>query len=231
MNDHRLSQRKGEDANKDGSCGSLRAFSHSSMPYLIPSETIRVEQDVKKSRFIATVGRAENKACAVAFIEAVRTEFPDATHNCWAYVAGPPANTLAIGMSDDGEPHGTAGRPMLNVLQHKNIGEIVVVVTRYYGGVKLGAGGLVRAYGGAVQQAIDVLPVRERVDYRQGRITVTYALENPIRHLLETLKLPVIRAEYKDQVILNLNVPEPTIATLTERLSQEMAGSAQVEWD
>ncbi len=201
------------------------------MSYPIPSETIRVEQDVKKSRFIATMGHAENRACAVAFIDAVRTEFPDAAHNCWAYVAGPPANTLAVGMSDDGEPHGTAGRPMLNVLQHKGIGEIVVVVTRYFGGVKLGAGGLVRAYASTVQQAIDVLPVHERVDYRQGRITVSYAHENPVRHLLDTLQLSVIQAEYGDQVVLNLKVPELAIATVTERLSQEMAGSAQVEWD
>ena len=210
---------------------SLRAFAHSSMSYPIPSETIRVEQDVKKSQFIANMGRAENRERAVAFIEAVRTEFPDATHNCWAYIAGPPANTLAIGMSDDGEPHGTAGRPMLNVLQHKNIGERVVVVTRNFGGVKLGAGGLVRAYASTVQQAIDVLPVHEKVDYRKGRINVSYALENPVRHLLETLQLPVLQAEYGDQVILYLQVPEPAIATITEHLSQKIAGSARIEWE
>ena len=200
------------------------------MAYFIPTDTIRVEQEVKKSRFITTIGRAENKACAVAFIERVRIEFPDATHNCWAYVAGPPANTLAIGMSDDGEPHGTAGRPMLSILQHKGIGEIVVVVTRYYGGINLGAGGLIRAYGGAVQQAIDALSVQERVDYKHGRICLSYALESPVRHILETLQLTVGQAEYRDRVILSLSVPERTIAALVDRLSQETTGTAQIEW-
>jgi len=86
------------------------------MAYLVPARTVRVELEIKKSRFIATVGRAENRVAALTFIDAVRAEFPDATHNVWAFVAGRPGNTLDIGMSDDGEPHGTAGRPMLNVL-------------------------------------------------------------------------------------------------------------------
>ncbi|NLG62975.1 MAG: hypothetical protein GX539_12100, partial [Candidatus Cloacimonetes bacterium] len=100
---------------------------------------------VQRSRFIATLAHAPDVESARAFIEEVRAEFPDATHNCWAFVAGPPGSTSHVGFSDAGEPHGTAGRPMLDVLLHSGIGEVAAVVTRYFGGVKLGKGGLVRA--------------------------------------------------------------------------------------
>jgi uncharacterized YigZ family protein len=200
------------------------------MSYPVPARTIRIEQEIRRSRFIATVGRAEHKAQVVALIEAVRAEFPDAAHHCWAYVAGPPGNTLDIGMSDAGEPHGTAGRPMLNVLQQKGIGEIVAVVTRYFGGVKLGTGGLARAYAGAVQQAIEALPLMERVDYRPGRIVVPYALENTVRHLLETMHLPVVDAAYGDRVVLHVRVPAPAQEELERMVRSQTMGEGQVEW-
>ena len=102
----------------------------------------------------------------------MNVEFPDATHNCWAYVAGPPASTGRVGMSDAGEPHGTAGRPMLTVLLHSGVGEIAAVVTRYYGGIKLGTGGLVKAYGGAVLAALEALPRVERIDYVDAALSI-----------------------------------------------------------
>ena len=160
--------------------------------YLVPADTIVVRQELKKSRFIASAGRASNKAEAVSFIQSVRRTFPDASHNCWAYIAGEPNNTVAIGMSDDGEPQGTAGKPMLNVLQHKGIGEIVVVVTRYFGGVKLGAGGLVRAYSNAVQAVMEQLPLAEVVAVKEAQLQFPYAHESAIRRLLESLGIIIV---------------------------------------
>ncbi|MEH6457607.1 MAG: YigZ family protein, partial [Cocleimonas sp.] len=118
--------------------------------YKIPAKQHRHETIIKRSRFITTIAHASSADEANAFIASIKKEFPDASHNCWAYVAGPAADSAKIGMSDDGEPHGTAGKPMLNVLLHSDIGEIVAVVTRYFGGTKLGPGGLVKAYSGSV---------------------------------------------------------------------------------
>ncbi|HEX4932653.1 MAG TPA: YigZ family protein, partial [Gemmatimonadaceae bacterium] len=102
--------------------------------YPVPAERVRAELVIERSRFICTMGRAETSEAAHAFVKEVQGEFADATHNCWAFVAGAPGSTARIGMSDDGEPHGTAGRPMLTVLMHSGVGEVVAVVTRYFGG-------------------------------------------------------------------------------------------------
>ena len=106
--------------------------------YPIPASLHRVEQEIERSRFITTVAPAPTVEEAKAFIARIREEFPDANHNCWAYVVGPPGSTGMAGMSDDGEPHGTAGRPMLTALLHGNVGDVAVVVTRYFGGTLLG---------------------------------------------------------------------------------------------
>ncbi len=139
----------------------------SSTRYPIPAGRARVEEVILRSRFITTAGPAANVDEAKAFIAEMRAEFADATHNCYAFAAGPPGSTAMAGMSDDGEPGGTAGRPMLAVVLGSGLGDLVVVVTRYYGGTKLGTGGLVRAYSGGVKAVLDVLPVREKVTYRR----------------------------------------------------------------
>ncbi len=201
----------------------------SDTPYHIPARTHRVEQELKKSRFIATLGHAQDTASAESFIAGVRLEYPDASHNCWAYMAGKPGNTLNIGMSDDGEPHGTAGRPMLNVLQQNTIGEIVAVVTRYFGGTKLGAGGLVRAYSGAVAKAMDTLPVKERITYVSVKLNFSYAHENPVRHLLGELELEIEDAQYGDTVVFALQVPSYLISPLEDQVRELTAGAVAVE--
>ena len=117
--------------------------------YLIPAQTFRNTEEIKHSRFITTVGHAPTVEAARSFVTQISQEFSDASHNCWAYVVGP-GTTSQIGMSDAGEPHGTAGRPMLMVLSHSGVGDICAVVTRYFGGKLLGKGGLVKAYSGGV---------------------------------------------------------------------------------
>ena len=168
--------------------------------YPVPAARHRVEECIQRSRFICTVQRAITPEAAQAFIKEMNVEFADATHNCWAYVAGPPGSSDRIGMSDDGEPHGTAGRPMLTVLVHGGVGEITAVVTRYYGGTKLGTGGLVKAYGGVVQLALATLPREERVDLVSVQVTVGYpniaAMQRASRHAapLKHRRLPADHA-------------------------------------
>jgi len=122
---------------------------------------------------------------AQELIRAVRNEFPDATHHCWAFVAGPPGTTAHIGLSDDGEPHGTAGRPILNTLLHAEVGEVVAVVTRWYGGVQLGKGGLGRAYAGAVTRALETLPTTRRVELVPVEIRVGFEGADPLFRFLD----------------------------------------------
>ena len=113
---------------------------------------------IKRSRFLTQIARTGTPEEARAFIERIRSLNTDATHNCWAFVAGPPGSTARIGCNDDGEPHGTAGRPMLQILLHSGVGQICAVVTRWFGGIKLGTGGLVRAYQDSVSNCLASLP-------------------------------------------------------------------------
>lgn len=126
--------------------------------YPIPAQSFRSELEVERSRFITTVQEVISQAAAQLFVAELKAEFPNANHNCWAYLIGPPGSTDQIGLSDDGEPHGVAGRPMLTTLQHSGLGDTAVVVTRYFGGIKLGKGGMVKAYTAAVQTALEQLP-------------------------------------------------------------------------
>jgi uncharacterized YigZ family protein len=197
--------------------------------YAIPARPHRAEQVIERSRFIATVGHAADAAAARAFIDVVRGEYPDATHNCWAYVAGPPGSTSSMGMSDAGEPHGTAGRPMLDVLLHSGVGEVVVVVTRYYGGVKLGRGGLVRAYGGSVQDALAGLPLARRVELAKLRVTVAYADVALLRRLLDEAGGEALEERYEDVVTCTVQVPLPALAGFRRQLVDRSAGRARLQ--
>jgi len=180
---------------------------------------------IDRSRFICTVERVQSVEEAQAFIRAMNTEFADATHNCWAYVVGAPGSTDRIGMSDDGEPHGTAGRPMLTVLQHCGIGEIAAVVTRYYGGTKLGTGGLVKAYGGAVQEALLTLLVAERVETVTATFEVGYAQIGAVQQLLPTLEAEVQAQDFGALATFTVQLPRSEAAALEEAVGNLTRGS------
>ncbi|AEY00125.1 hypothetical protein GU3_01840 [Oceanimonas sp. GK1] len=139
-------------------------------PYLVPAASVVWEQEIKKSRFIACLAHTPNVEAAKAFIERLRSEYPGAGHHCSAFIAGAPSDSQVLGFSDDGEPSGTAGKPMLAQLQGSGIGEITAVVVRYFGGIKLGTGGLVRAYGSSVGGALAELPTMEKVI--EGRLAL-----------------------------------------------------------
>lgn len=194
--------------------------------YRVPAGTHRVEQEISRSRFITTVGRAATAEEAQAFIRAVAAEFAGATHHCWAYVAGPPGDTGRIGMSDAGEPHGTAGRPMLNALLHAPVGDVVAVVTRYYGGTKLGTGGLVRAYGGGVQAALATLPTVERIEYVPMVITLDYARLAALQQVCADHEAEILEQTFTDQVRVSLRLPDGNAARFTAAVLDATRGQA-----
>lgn len=196
--------------------------------YLVPAATHRVEDGVRRSRFVTTAGRASTPEAAHAFIDAVRRELPDATHHCWAFVAGPPGSTSHVGMSDAGEPHGTAGRPMLAVLLHNDVGEIVVVCSRWFGGVKLGTGGLARAYARGVSHVLESLPTSELVSRVALVATVAYQDVDGLRLLSERHGALVERESYGAAVEYRLAVPLPEVQRFRAALAELTNGRATV---
>ncbi|MDG4868456.1 YigZ family protein [Guyparkeria sp. 1SP6A2] len=175
--------------------------------FFTPAETLERELEVKKSRFIARAGLVSDREEALAFVESVRADYPDARHHCWGYLVGNPSTAASAAMSDDGEPSGTAGKPILNVIQHKGIGDVIVVVTRYFGGIKLGAGGLVRAYSGSTQQVLAELALTEHRPRRIHPLCFDFSREQPLRHWAEQHDARLLDVEYGPQVTARLSVP------------------------
>lgn len=182
-----------------------------SKDYPIPAESIEREIDIKKSRFIARVASVNSREEAMAFLEQARADFPDARHHCWAYQIGRPGAATQAAMNDDGEPSGTAGKPILNVIQHKDMGDIMVVVIRYFGGIKLGAGGLVRAYAGATEAVLSDVTRRTQVPVRRLAITLDFALEQPVRHWCGQHEAHVEDVGYGEGVSMQVAVPEASV--------------------
>ncbi|HPQ96511.1 MAG: YigZ family protein [Thiothrix sp.] len=196
--------------------------------YQIPAATVEHEQVIRKSRFITFIGHAPDARAAQDFIADIRTRYPDARHVCWAYIAGEPGNTTAISCSDDGEPGGTAGRPMLNVLQHGEVGEIVAVVVRYFGGIKLGAGGLVRAYSSSVSLAMKQLESCRRVAQASLMLVLPFALEDAVRRALQQQGAAIGGADYGQQLTLACTCAQERLETLTAALNALGRGQVQV---
>ncbi len=192
--------------------------------YKIPATLYRTEETIKRSKFIATVAHASTTEDAKVFISAIKSEFQDASHNCWAYVAGPPGDTARVGMSDDGEPHGTAGKPILSVLLHSQIGEIVAVVTRYFGGTKLGTGGLVRAYSSSVKNAIAGLSITEKKDVLSLTVTFDYSKLSAAKLLIGSFNCEIIEENYETKVSLKIEIPKANIDSFTRAITDLARG-------
>jgi uncharacterized YigZ family protein len=169
--------------------------------YPIPAQETRVEIRVSNSRFIATVAPVFSVEEARAFISKVKEEFSDASHNVPAFLVGYGPSVTAH-CSDDGEPSGTAGRPALAVLQGSGLGDIAVVITRYFGGTKLGTGGLVRAYGDAVKEVLETLPLAEKVPTHTVLMAVPYNLFEQVKLLSEVHNGRVLDEEFAADVTI-----------------------------
>lgn len=191
--------------------------------YPVPARTVRIENAVANSRFIATIGRADTVEQARAFIKAVRDEMPDATHHVYAFRVGFGAS-ITEGMSDDGEPSGTSGPPVLAVLRGADIGDVVIVVTRYFGGTKLGTGGLVRAYGGAARAALAALPVAIKVEKRTIGISIPYSFYDRLKLLLAAHEAIIESEEFGADVTLYASLPADQLDPLTAALLELTAG-------
>ncbi|MBS9373576.1 IMPACT family protein [Rhodococcus sp. B50] len=175
------------------------------MPHtLAPGPDVVVETEVKHSRFLAAVRRVDTADAALAFVDEQRRLYPDARHHCWAFVVGDDQSMRAERSSDDGEPGGTAGIPMLQVLHHRDLVNVAVVVTRWFGGIKLGAGGLVRAYSGAVATALDEASLVERRQQEKFTLAIDHAEAGRVEAELRGRGVAVLDVAYADRVVLTV---------------------------
>ncbi|USD65268.1 YigZ family protein [Vibrio sp. SCSIO 43136] len=177
-----------------------------SKPYLIPAEPVSFEEEIKKSVFITYLAHTPSIDSAKAFVEQIKRKHADARHNCWGFVAGRPEDSMKYGFSDDGEPSGTAGKPILAQLSGSGVGEITAVVTRYSGGIKLGTGGLVKAYGGGVQQALKLLQTIEKKITTNVLLTLDYSLMPIAQTVMGQFEATTVNADYQSQVLLTVEL-------------------------
>ena len=199
--------------------------------YRVPAAVAEVEDVVRRSRFVTRAGRATSREEAVRFVRETRVRVPGATHYCWAYNAGEPGSTAQVGMSDAGEPHGTAGRPMLHTLLHSGVGEVVVVCARYYGGVKLGKGGLARAYAGGVKRVLEVCPTVEKVEGRAVVVTVAYDAVRRVDRVLEELGATVNERTFGEDVHYRILCPSHRMEDLALAIAEVTGGRGRVAED
>lgn len=192
------------------------------MAFTLP-HPVHHELIIKKSRFIACVQPVEGRAQAQTIVQQLWQQHPGAAHVCWALLAG--GQSAAV---DDGEPSGTAGRPMLDVLRHQDLEGVLATVVRYFGGVKLGAGGLVRAYTDAVAQALLDAPKVARERQATLACHVPYALEGWLRRELQLVQAQLLDVDHANEVTLRWRLPEPQAASLVERLNE--GGQGKLQW-
>lgn len=191
--------------------------------YPVPGNRPRIELVISRSRFVATAGMVASIDEVKRLLTEIRAEMPGATHHAYAFRVGF-GNTVREGMSDDGEPSGTAGAPMLAVLRGRAIGDVMVVVTRFYGGVKLGTGGLVRAYSDAAKGVLDELALVDKVLSCTLRIELPYRLYEPVKLMLLEHKANVISEDFAEQVTVTASIPLNNVASLTALLADNSAG-------
>ena len=178
--------------------------------YPIPASISHYQQQIKRSKFLTWIAPIDSPRTAKQWIQTLRDEYPDARHVCWAYIAGAP-NTVLKSMSDDGEPNGTAGKPMLNVLEHSGIGDIGAVVVRYFGGIKLGTGGLARAYSSSVSEAMKQAEFITKIAMQELKLNFAYAEEAQIRYLIADELGEVGDVQYSHLVQLQCHLPITSI--------------------
>ncbi len=195
---------------------------------LIPASETRAEIRVANSRFIATIAPVFSVGEARAFIDRIRQEFSDATHNVPAYVIGHGASTIAH-CSDDGEPSGTAGPPALSVLRGSDLGDAAVVVTRYFGGTKLGTGGLVRAYGDAVREVLGQVPRALKLPTHTIVINTPYPLFELVRRLVEAHGGQILDETFTEQVAVRARLPQDRLTVLQSGLQELSRGQLEAE--
>lgn len=194
-----------------------------SSPYQIAAKELVEELVVNRSRFICYLFPCTKPADAKAYIKNLQTLHPQASHHCYAFVLGRPSDSQKYGFSDDGEPSGTAGKPMLLALQGSEIGELCAVVVRYFGGTKLGTGGLQRAYGGSVRQALTLLETKIKIPMVNKRLACQYTQVNDVQHLLESVGGSTVEQEYAEQVNYVVALPAENFNEIAIKLKTKFS--------
>lgn len=185
------------------------------------------EVEIKKSKFICFLKRVDNEEEAIAFIDQIKKEHWKATHNCSAYTIG--LNDEIQRANDDGEPSGTAGVPMLEILLKRELKNVVAVVTRYYGGIKLGAGGLIRAYGGSVNRAVDKVGIVERQLQQLIDVTVSYSQSGHVEHSLREANYTIQDISYAEEITYHCVVPLEEEEQFQKDIANWTSAEAKVE--
>lgn len=197
-------------------------------PYLIAAGDVVEETIVNRSRFICYLSPCSSTEEARALVKIQQTNHPQASHHCYAYLSAAPNDSQHYGFSDDGEPSGTAGKPMLSMLQGGNVGQVCAVVVRYFGGTKLGTGGLQRAYGASVRHALAFLPTKEKIAMVDKRLACQYTQVNDVMHLLDLSGGHIKAQNYQQEVDLLLSIPMQTLADFENKLQTLSAGQLQL---
>ena len=188
------------------------------MTYYTLSAPCTATLEIRKSQFLGFGFAIDSREQLMFHVEQLRNQYPDARHVCYGYIIGDPHNTTSAGFDDDGEPSGTAGKPILNVLQHKAIGHCAVIVVRYFGGIKLGAGGLTRAYSSTAQAVVDNMNLHKFVPLVTLTIETGFANESFVRHVINSLEGTISDVQYAKDVILSVTIAEKSVAQLTEKI-------------
>ncbi len=197
-------------------------------PYLIPAEPNSFVEEIKKSRFITYLAHTEGIDAAKEFIESIKVQYPDARHHCWAFVAGRPDDSQKLGFSDDGEPTGTAGKPMIAQLLGSEIGEITCVCVRYFGGIKLGTGGLVKAYGNGAHQAIKLLQTKIKVPQKIFNLSCDYSQISLVEQFVSQSEGQIIHSDYAERVALRISLPATLEQLVGDKLRDMSRGSLEL---
>ena len=195
--------------------------------YRTIKENTIYEIEIKKSKFICFLKRVEAEEEALEFIEEIKKEHWKATHNCSAYTIG--LNDEIQRAHDDGEPSGTAGVPMLEILLKRELKNVAAVVTRYFGGIKLGAGGLIRAYGGAVKEAVDHVGIVERQLQQLMDLTVSYSQSGTVEHSLREAEYTIQDITYAEEITFHCVVPLEKEESFREDAANWTSGEGKVE--
>lgn len=196
--------------------------------YQIPAAEVEYHEEIKKSQFITYLYHAANVEEAKQKIQKVRLAHPQARHHCWAYVAGAPSDSRILGFSDDGEPAGTAGKPILAQLMGSGMGEVVAIVVRYYGGILLGTGGLVKAYGRGVQQALLKLETKEKRPSQLFILRCDYTLHQSIEKLIQANYGKIEKVDYADYITLHVAIPKMSIQDVQKQLTEISKGQIEL---
>ncbi|MDZ4262731.1 MAG: YigZ family protein [Pseudomonadota bacterium] len=199
--------------------------------YTILAAPVESTTEEKNSDFLTFLHPVTSREEAIAHVDAYCKKYPDANHVCWAYVIGNTRQPQTQAFSDDGEPSGTAGKPMLHVLTERDVGNSLAVVVRYFGGVKLGAGGLVRAYSGAVSEAVNCAQLVEVTPCVQIQITVDFAKETKIRHIVNMYQGQILHVDYATQVTLKISLAAAQAELFAQQVMNETAGDAAIHID